>query len=156
MRDKIFDTVIALDTEKGEMHFYCRGADEKKTITYFAAACKDAPLSDEFPARLADAIAKFRESHPEVALQKASLVLSDNSVITDTVNLPLINKRAADASLDASLANLYGEKNIKFNRMLASQNKQFSTYAVAGMRKDLLLRLQEKFFPPFQFTLKVC
>ena len=145
MREKSFDTVIALDTVKGEMHFYCRSDDEKKTITYFAAACKDAPLSDAFAARLADAIAKFRESHPEVALQKASLVLSDDNVITDTVNLPLIGKRAIDASLNASLTNLYGEKNIKFNRTLALQNKQFATYAVAGMRGELLIRLQESF-----------
>ncbi len=145
MREKSLDIVIALDTEKGAMHFYYRSADEKKTITYFAAACKESPLSDEFAARLTDIIAKFRESHPDVALQKASLVLSDNTVITDTVNLPLINRRAVDASIDASLANLYGGKNLKFNRALALQNKQFSTYAVAGMRKDLLIKLQESF-----------
>ena len=145
MREKSFDTVIALDTVKGEMHFYCRSNDEKKTITYFAAACKEAPLSGAFAARLSAALAKFRESHPEVALQKASIVLSDNNVITDTVNLPLISKRAIDASLDASLSNLYGGKNIKFNRALALQNKQSATYAVAGMRKDLLIRLQESF-----------
>lgn len=145
VREKSFDFVIAIDTEKGEIHFYHASSGDKKSITYFAAACKVDPMHEEFDSKLADAIIKFRESHPEVVLEKASIVLSDNTVVTDTVNLPLINKRALDSSLDASLANLYGLNNLRFNRALAAQNKQFATYAVAGMRKDLLMKLQQSF-----------
>ncbi len=145
MREKSFDCVIAIDATKGEIHFYCASSGDKKSITYFASACKVEPMHEAFDGKLADAIAKFRESHPEIALEKASVVLSDNTVITDTVNLPLINKRALDSSLDASLSNLYGLNNIRFNRALAAQNKQFATYAVAGMRKDLLVKLQQSF-----------
>ena len=145
MREKSFHTVIALDTEKGALHFCCRDADERKPVIYFTAACKESPFSDAFAAQLSDAIEKFRESHPDVAMQRVSLVLSDNAVLTDTVNLPLIHRRAANVSIDASLSNLYGGESMCFNRVLALQNKQFATYAVTGMHRDLLLRLRESF-----------
>ena len=145
VKDKSLHSVIAIDTAKGELHVYRADPTDKKKITYFTAAMKAEIGAEDFSARLSDALAKFRESHPDVALGRAMLVLSDNTVITDTVNLPPLNKRAMDASLDATLSNLYGGKHIRFNRVLAAQNKQYATYAVAGMRADMLMKLQEAF-----------
>ncbi len=142
MFDKNFDSVIGIDSDRGKIHFYSAEKGNKNAISYFVGSFKAKPFSKAFYEKISSMIEKFRESQPSGALQKVSIVLSDSSVLTDTVNLPIINKRAMDTSLSASLANLYGSTDIKFNRLLAMQNKQFATYAVTGMRKEILVRLQ--------------
>ncbi len=143
MFEKNFDSVIGIDTEKGKIHFYSADKGDKNSISYFVGSYKAKPFSKAFYEKISSIIEKFRESQPSGSLQKASIVLSDCAVLTDTVNLPIIHKRAMDTSLNASLANLYGSTDIKFNRLLAMQSKQFATYAVTGIRKDILVRLQD-------------
>lgn len=143
MFEKNLESVIGIDTDKGVVHFYSADKSDKNSIRYFAGNYKAKAFSKEFYDKLGDIIARYRESNPAGSLQKVSLVLSDSTVLTDTVNLPIINKRAMDTSLDASLANLYGGSDVKFNRMLAMQNKQFATYAVSGMRMEMLVKLNK-------------
>ena len=143
MFEKNLESVIGIDTDKGVVHFYSANKGERDSIKYFAGNYKAKAFSKEFYDKLGDIIARYRESNPAGSLQKVSLVLSDSTVLTDTVNLPIINKRAMDTSLDASLANLYGGSDVKFNRMLAMQNKQFATYAVSGMRMEMLVKLNK-------------
>lgn len=143
MFEKNLESVIGIDTDKGVVHFYSADKGDKNSIRYFAGNYKAKAFSKEFYDKLGEIIARYRESNPAGSLQKVSLVLSDSTVLTDTVNLPIINKRAMDTSLDASLANLYGGSDVKFNRMLAMQNKQFATYAVSGMRMEMLVKLNK-------------
>ena len=145
MFEKSFETVIGLDTDRGEIHFFHAKKGDKAAIRYFAAPCKAQLMSKEFFEKIGEAVDKFRETHPDCSMQRVSLVVSDAAAITDTLNLPIINKKAMDTSLEASLTNLYGEGKIRFNHVLAMQNKQFATYAVAGMRKELLVKLQDVF-----------
>ena len=145
MFEKKLESVIGIDTDSGEVHFYLSDRKNENSIGYFVANCKSQSLNAEFFRKLSGAMNSFRESHPEASLQKVALVLSDNNVMTDTVNLPIINRKAMDASLDASLNNLYGSGELKYNRQLAMQNKQFATYVVTGIRKDLLVKLQDAF-----------
>jgi len=141
--EKNLESVIGIDTDKGVVHFYSANKGERDSIKYFAGNYKAKPFSKEFYDKLGDIIARYRESNPAGSLQRVSLVLSDSTVLTDTVNLPIINKRAMDTSLDASLANLYGDSDVKFNRMLAMQNRQFATYAISGMRMEMLVKLNK-------------
>ena len=142
MFEKNLESVIGIDTDKGEVHFYSADKGDKNSISYFAGSYKARPFSKEFYEKLGSIIERYRENNPAGSSQKVSLVLSDSTVLTDTINLPIINKKAMDTSLDASLSNLYGGVDIKFNRLLAMQNKQFATYAVTGMRMDTLVKLQ--------------
>lgn len=142
MFEKNFDSVIGIDTDKGKVHFYSAQKGDKTAISYFVGGFKAKPFSKVFYDKLGSMIEKYRESNSS-ALQKVSIVLSDSTVLTDMVNLPVIHKKAMDTSLTASLSNLYGNGgDIKFNRLLAMQSKQFATYAVTGMRKDILVKLQ--------------
>lgn len=142
MFEKNLESVIGIDTDKGEVHFYSADKGDKDSISYFTGSYKAKPFSKEFYEKLGSIIERYRENNHAGSSQKVSLVLSDSTVLTDTINLPIINKKAMDTSLDASLSNLYGGVDIKFNRLLAMQNKQFATYAVAGMRMDTLVKLQ--------------
>ena len=145
MFDKNLESVIGIDNDRGAVHFYSADKGGQGSVKYFVGSYKAKAFSKEFYDRLGEIIARYRESNPAGSLQKVSLVLSDSTVLTDTVNLPIINKRAMDTSLDASLANLYGGVDVKFNRMLAMQNKQFATYAVCSMRIENLLKLNKLF-----------
>ena len=142
MFEKNFNSVIGIDTDKGKVHFYSSEKGNKNEISYFVGSYKAKPFSKTFYEKLSGMIEKYRESNPK-ALQKVSIVLSDSTVLTDMVNLPIIHKRAMDTSLTASLSNLYGAADLKYNRLLAMQSKQFATYAVTGMRKDILVKIQD-------------
>ena len=142
MFEKNFESVIGIDTVRGAVHFYSMKNGNKSSIDYFVGSYKAEPFSDEFFEKLGGIITRYRESHPASSLQKVSVVLSDSTVLLDTINLPIINKRAMGNSIDAMLTNLYGGSGIKFNKAVAMQNKQFATYAIAGRRMDMLVKLQ--------------
>ena len=142
MFEKNYNSVIGIDTEKGKVHFYSTDKRNKGDISYFVGSYKAKAFSKGFYEKLSSMIEKYRESNSS-ALQKVSIVLSDSTVLTDMVNLPIIHKKAMDTSLTASLSNLYGSGDLKYNRLLAMQSKQFATYAVTGMRKDILVKIQD-------------
>ena len=137
------DTVIGIDTDREVIQIYSKKADNKNVISYVMHGYKAKPFSSDFYSKLGAIIAQYRQDHPDHKLTKATVVLPDSAVLTDTVNIPIINKKAMDTSLAASLSNLYGNSSdLKFNRMLATQTKQLATYAVSAMRKDILANIQ--------------
>ena len=140
----IFESVIGIDTDREVINFYSMQNGDNSTINYLMSGYKAKPFSPEFYEKLGHIIAQYREDHPDHPMQKVSIVLSDSVVLTDTVNLPIINKKAMDTSLAASLSNLYGNSSdLKFNRVLALQSKNLATYAVTAMRKDILHNIQK-------------
>ncbi len=142
--NKTNDSVIGIDTDREIIQIYSKKSGKKNAISSVAHSYKAKPFSSDFYEKLGAVIAQYRQEHPEQKLAKASVVLSDSAVLTDTVNLPIINKKAMDTSLSASLSNLYGNSSdLKFNRVLASQTKQLATYAVSAMRKDILVNVQK-------------
>lgn len=139
----VFESVIGIDTDREVINFYSMQNGDKATINYLMSGYKAKPFSNEFYEKLGHIISQYREEHPDHPMQKVSIVLSDSVVLTDTINLPIINKKAMDSSLAASLSNLYGNSaELKFNRALALQSKNLATYAVTAMRKDMLYNLQ--------------
>ena len=91
MFEKNFDSVIGIDTDKGKVHFYSTKKGDKTAISYFVGGFKAKPFSKAFYDKLSGMIEKYRESNQN-ALQKVSIVLSDSTVLTDMVNLPVIHK----------------------------------------------------------------
>ena len=142
--NKTCDTVIGIDTDREIIQIYSKKTGKKNAISHVTHGYKARPFTSDFYDKLGAVIAQYRQDHPEQKLTKASVVLSDSAVLTDTVNLPIINKKAMDTSLSASLSNLYGNSSdLKFNRALATQTKQNATYAVSAMRKDILVNVQK-------------
>ena len=140
----ISESVVALDTDREIIHFYSMQNGDKNTINHQLHSLKAKPFSHEFYDKFSAVLGQYMEEHADLAVQKVSIVLSDAAVLTDTVNLPLINKKAMDNSLAASISNLYGNSSdLKFNRVLALQAKNIATYAISAVRKDILLNLQK-------------
>lgn len=139
-----YETVIGVDTDREVIHIYSMRKGKKNSISHVMTGYKAKPYSPEFYDKFGAILAQYRQDNPKKPIKSASVVLSDSVVLTDTINLPIINKKAMDTSLTASLNNLYGNSSdLKFNRVLASQGRQLSTYAVSAMRKDLLLNVQK-------------
>ena len=138
------ESVIGIDAEKEVISLYSINGSDKSSINYLMSGFKAKPFSHEFYDKLGSVLGQFREDHPNNPMQKVTIVLPDSAVLTDMINLPAINKKAVDSSLAASLSNVYGNSSdIKFNRMMVNQSKQMVTYAISGVRKDILLNLQK-------------
>ncbi len=138
------ESVIGIDTDREVISLYSITGSDKSSINYLMSGYKAKPFSHEFYDKLGAVLGQFREDHPNNPMQKVTIVLPDSAVLTDMINLPAINKKAIDSSLAASLSNVYGNSSdIKFNRMMVNQSKQMITYAISGIRKDILLNLQK-------------
>lgn len=137
------ESVIGIDTDREIVSLYSMDGADKNSITCLTSGFKARPFTPEFYDKLNNIIGQFREDHPNAAMQKVTVVLPDIAVLTDMVNLPIIDKKAMDSSLAASLSNLYGNSSdLKFNRVLANQTRQMATYAITAVRKDILLNIQ--------------
>ena len=137
------ESVIGIDTDREIISLYTINGSDKSSINYLMSGYKAKPFSSEFYDKLGAVLGQFREDHPNNPMQKVTIVLPDNTVLTDMVNLPSINKKALDSSLAASLSNIYGNSSdLKFNRVLVNQSKQMATYAITAVRKEILLKLQ--------------
>ena len=146
MFEKALESVIFIDTDRETVHFYTTKKNgAKNEYNYHLASYKARPYSPEFYDKIGNVLANFRENHPDAPLQRVSLILSDSTVLTDTVNIPVINKKAMDSSLAATLSNLYNSAELKFNRYMALQNRQIATYAVTAMKKEMLFNLHTTF-----------
>lgn len=136
--------VIGIDTERESIHFYTKKTGNKNSISHVMYSYKAKAFTSDFYDKLGSIIDQYRKDHPEQKLQSASVVVSDTAVLTDTINLPIINKKAMDTSLTASINNLYGNSSdLKFNRLFISQTKQVATYAISAMRKEMLVNIQK-------------
>ena len=137
------ESVIGIDTDKEIISLYSINGTDKGSINCLMSGYKAKPFTSEFYDKLGAILGQFRDDHPNIPMQKVTIVLPDNVVLTDMVNLPPISKKALDSSLAASLSNVYGNSSdLKFNRVLANQTKQMATYAVTAIRKEILLNLQ--------------
>lgn len=142
----VIESVIGIDTDRELIHFYSSKNGDYNSINYLMSGYKAKPFSPEFYEKISGVLAQYRQDHPDHPMQKVSIVLSDSVVLTDTVNLPPINRKALDSSLAASLNNLYSNSaELKFNRVLALQTKSMATYAVTAMKKEILVNLQKAF-----------
>ena len=70
---------------------------------------------------------------------KAVLVLPDALFFTDTLKLPLVNKRVMNESIALAFNSLYKNYNdLKYNSFPVYRDKKNVVYSVVGIRKDIL------------------
>lgn len=144
MLEKSLQAVMGLDPDRGMVYLYTMEKGQKHAIRSFVANCREKPFSAEYFEKLGHVLTQFRQEHPFLALQQVSVVVPDRAVLTDTIHLPALRKKAMEASFAASVHNLYSNSaDLKFNRVLALQNKQMVTYAITAIPKDLLQNIHK-------------
>lgn len=141
--EKPLNSVIYIDDENQSIHFYVVNEENKSDIKHDTETYKCGLFTDEFFERFDEVLKSYREKNPDVQLQKAALVVPDRVILFDAINVPVI-KKAMNNSLNIAINSLYkNSDHIKFNNILLGQNKQYATFSVTGMRKELILKLKK-------------
>ena len=142
----ILSNVIAIDTDNEIIHFYStdsKDKEDKKTVKHDAQSYHARPFDEEFYEKFSHILKLHRDNNPHEQLQKVSLVLPNSAFFTDTVNIPTMHKKAMASFLDVAVRAIYKNADeIRYNAFAVAQNKQYTTYALVGIRKDIVNRLK--------------
>jgi len=142
--EKPLSMVIAIDDVEQKIHFYSMNEEDKSTIKHEVEIYKANLFTDEFYEKFDEALKSYREKNPSVSMQKVALVIPDKVILFDVINVPVIKKQAMSNSLNTSINSLYkNSEQIKFNNILLGQNKQYASYSIVGVRKELLVKLKK-------------
>lgn len=141
--EKPLNMVIAIDDETQSIHFYTMNEDDK-SLSHSIEAYKAGLFTDEFYEKFNDALKSFREKNPNLSMQKVSVIVPDRVILFDAINVPVIKKQAMSNSLTVTINSLYkNHEQIKFNNVLLGQNKQYATYGIVGIRKEILVKIKK-------------
>lgn len=143
MFEAAISDVIAIDTESDVIHFYNNPANGRKD-NHLAAGYSCPVFSEEFFDKFGKVLKAYQLKHPADPLQKVSLVLPDHVFLTDTVDVPNLGKKAMEHSLEMAISAVYKNKeDLKYRTFPITQNRQFATFGMVGVRKDLAARLTD-------------
>lgn len=144
MFESKLSSVIYIDTNSETVHFY--NASDSGTVNYNTVNYKARPFDEDFYNKIDRVLKNYLQGNPSLSFSKISLVLPDHVFLTDTVSIPSIGKKAMEQSLNLAIGAIYpNSAELKYRTHLLSQNKQFATYGLVAMRKDLIDKLNELF-----------
>ncbi len=98
-------TVIAIDAEYKTIRFYYKNQDGKIKLssTIFVSEPFTKPFYDEF----GKIVASLSQSFPSMQTKKVTLLIPDSVVFTDVINIPIVNKRQMEKSLQVAFDSVY-------------------------------------------------
>lgn len=146
---KLFDfgknptSVIAIDVTYKSVHFFSldgKGAG----VRHQSESFREMPPSEDFFTKFDTILKTHREKNPTESLQSVTLVLPDSVVVTDTISVPTMKNAAAkQKSLNLALESLFVNlEEFEFKSFVGAENRQFTSYAVVGIKKELIARLK--------------
>lgn len=142
MFDPTLSAVISIDADTDTVHFYTTAPGQ--TPRHAVANCRCRALDADYFERFDKVIKTFQQKNPMVSLAKTSVILPDHVFLTDLLNIPAIGKKAMENSLELAIGAVYvNKKDLRYITTPLLQNKQFATYSLLGIRKDLLDKLRE-------------
>ncbi len=143
MFEPTLSDVIAIDTEGSVIHIYNDPSGGRKD-NHIATAYNCQVFSEDFFDKFGKILKAYQMKHSTMPLQKVSLVLPDHAFLTDTIDIPNIGKKAMENSLELAISAVYKNKSeLKYRTFSMMQNKQFATFGLVGLRKDLAAKLTD-------------
>ena len=135
-----YSTTIAIDAEHSALHFYSMLGNDKSTITHHIKSYAGGQFDENFFKKFKEAVKEFAESTPSETVRKVTVILPDNAVLTDTVRIPAMKGIGqTKKTLDITLGGLYRNyKDLRVVSHVAEQNKQYSTFAIAAVQKNII------------------
>ena len=144
MFESTLTNVIAIDTDGEAIHFFSSDKGNQKNVRHDTYSYRARPFDEEFFDKFGHILKLHCEQNPGAQLSKVSLILPDQVFLMDTVNIPTIQKSAMNTSLGLAIHNIYKNANdLEYKTYTAAQNKQFTTYGLVGVRKDLIAKLKK-------------
>lgn len=143
MFESNLSNVIAIDTDNETIHFFSTDPKDRKMIKHDTQSYRARPFDDEFFEKFSHILKLHAKQNPNEQLQKVSLILPDSIFLTDTINVPTIQKKAMESSLGLAIQAIYkNADDINYNTFQAAQNKQYTTYGLVGVRKSIISKLK--------------
>lgn len=134
---------VAIDYKGSAFRFYTMTEGNKDSVEYRQVSFSGKLFDDSFYDQLKEALKEYAAQHPSEGVQKLTLVLPDEAVLTDIVTIPTLRGFGqTKKSLDATLSGIYRNfKELKFTAYMIEQNKQNSTFMVAAVQKSIISKL---------------
>ena len=139
-----FSTVIAIKPRDKQIAFYSGVGHDKNTIKYDVKPYKSKNFDEEFYQEFMRCLSEYANSNPSYAGKSAFVtVLVPNSLISTTsFNIPGINRKNTmdlfNVALESNYLNL---KELRVNKTIVKQNKQYATFCVSIVRNQLLQKI---------------
>lgn len=134
---------VAIDNKGSAFHFYTAPEGNVDAVEHQQVGFSAKLFDDDFYAQLKQALKDYAAAHPSEGVQKVTMVLPDEAVLTDIVTIPTLRGFGqTKKSLDATLSGIYRNfKELKFTACLLEQNKQNSTFMVAAVGKSIITKI---------------
>ncbi len=130
-------TVIYIDRRESRVHYYASAAGAEPI--YDARTYKQRIFEREFYPELISILQGFMQKHPMPQVAPVTIVLPDNTVVTDVLSLPAMKHGSVQRALDTTLDGLFKDrKGIRVQPFYAAQSKQSSEVCISGIREELL------------------
>lgn len=136
------NTVIYVDTDKEMIRFYVENMNRRHVQQ--ETEYRGRPFGDDFCEKLNEALKSYKQKNRSVSSPKVVFVLPDHFFVMDTINVPTIGKKAMENAVEVGIGALYKNKReLEYNIYPLSQTKQFATFGMTGIRKELLEKLDK-------------
>lgn len=136
------NAVIGVDADAETIKFYVDLGNRREVQQEIGYRCD--LFSEEFFQKLDKAIKSYLQRNPSISMEKVSVVLPDRVFLMDTINVPAIGKKAMENSLEVAIGAVYkNKKELRYRTYPLAQNKQFSTFGLVGVRKEILDKLED-------------
>lgn len=135
MFDRLMSSVISVDADLETIHFYNAEKGNKGEVRHSVEVYKTKAFDGDFY----ELLKKVVKIHKGNSLNRAVLIMPDSTFFTDTIKIPVVNKKSMTSSLGVAIDAIYSNaRDIKYKTFVLSQNKQVATYGVLGVRKEVL------------------
>ncbi len=129
-------SVIAIDDVTSTLTLYYKEEDGKGKPVCVVEPFRHSVMEDEFASSLSNLIKIHFEKK---AFGKTAVILPDNLFFTDTIRLPIIQKKAMNSSLGFAFNTLYANnKDLKYLSYPLFRDKRNAIYNIVGIRKEIL------------------
>lgn len=138
----LITTVIGIDTDAETISFYVDLGHKKEVQQVISYRCP--PFGEEFYQKLDKAIKSYQQRNPSISMSKVSIVLPDYDFLMDTINVPTLGRKATNKSLEVAISAIYkNKKDLRYRTFPLAQNRQFATFGLVGIRKEILEKLED-------------
>ena len=138
----LITTVIGIDTDAETISFYVDLGDRREIQQVVNYRC--VPFSEEFYQKLGKGIKSYQQKNPSISVSKVAVVLPDYVFLMDTINVPTLGRKATNKSLEVAISAIYkNKKDLRYRTFPLAQNRQYATFGLVGIRKDILSKLEE-------------
>lgn len=142
-RSKI-DTVVFVNLQEKCLLFCSTLGDSRTQTNIKRVMLHTNTIDDKFFEFFKQQLAEYANENPTSQLANVAVVLPDNCVATDTINVPTLDRRTMESGFEVAFQNLYvNHEELKYNKFLTASNKQFGTYTVAMVNKDLIAEINK-------------